>query len=143
MGESAQSSYVELLRRVIPDTLAIAGAGMAVPVISLILVDIMLGSGLQPTTQGLHNKDPMQRQSKDGVPVLWSHLSNSHVHTFTRSSKPGEWRGGGCAAGPGSPVFTRTPVEPRSTAISRKAPTPGSPERGWAACAGGSALVQL
>jgi hypothetical protein len=40
---------------VIPDTLAIAGAGMAVPVISLILVDIMLGSRLQSTTQGFHN----------------------------------------------------------------------------------------
>jgi hypothetical protein len=91
MGESALSSYVELLRRVIPDTLAIAGAGMAVPVISLILVDIMLGSGLQPTTQGLHNKDPMQRQSKDGVPVLWSHLPNSHVHTFLKTRRMERW----------------------------------------------------
>jgi hypothetical protein len=49
--ESAQRSYVELLSRVVSGTLVIAGTGMAVPVISLILVDIVLSGGLQSTAQ--------------------------------------------------------------------------------------------
>lgn len=58
------------------------------------------------------------------------------IHTFTRSSKPGEWRGGEALQGQAAGIYegTRplprswrarrkcTIVEPRSTAISRKVP---------------------